>query len=228
LPLYTYIAIDGSDPNQINRVPESIKNSMSDTNDYNNKLSIKYTAYGHLMMWKEISESDLDYALIFEDDYYPRTENKLLPEISSGSLKTNWNKIIEEYANNLKERKNILFLGCGDLLPIHTVPPSESILIAQESNHVLKPQTGKYYGRPNFNSPYVFSWLGLGSYLISKATAKYLLAIAKKQPVRTALDSWIKRLYDYKIVDIYLTIPLYGYFPNILDSDTARPEKEYS
>jgi GR25 family glycosyltransferase involved in LPS biosynthesis len=224
LPLTIFEAIDGSKESEFDRVPEIIINKVSTENDYNNKASIRATAFSHMMLWKEIAESDFDYALIFEDDFYPRTPNDLLPEISSESLKTKWSKVINEYQNNLKERKNILFLGCGDLLPIHTVPPSEAMLIAQESSHVLKPHAGKYYGNPNFKSPYVFDWLGLGSYLISKQTAKYLLAIAKKQPIRTAADVWIKMLYIHDIVNICLTIPLFGYFPNILDSDTARPE----
>ncbi len=224
LPLTVIEAIDGADSNQINRVPESIFKNISDNNDYSNKPSIKCTAYSHMMIWKEIAESDIDYALIFEDDFYPRISNNLLPEISKGTLKIRWSEVIKEYCSKLKDRKNILFLGCGDLLPIHTVPPSESILIAQESNHVLKPHTGKYYGKPNFKSPYVFDWLGLGSYLVSKQTAKYLLAIAQKQSIRTAIDVWIKKLYIHNIVEIYLTIPLFGYFPNVLDSDTARPE----
>jgi hypothetical protein len=47
LPLTIFEAIDGADPNQINRVPESIIKSISENNDYNNKPSIKFTAYSH-------------------------------------------------------------------------------------------------------------------------------------------------------------------------------------
>jgi len=222
LPLTIFEAIDGSDPKQIDRVPESIKNSVSEDNDYNNKLSIKYTAFGHMMMWKEIAEGDCDYALIFEDDCYFRPDNNLLPKISAESMKNKWSKVIDEYRPNLEHRQSILYFGVGDLLPVHTVPPSESILIAQESNHVIKP-INKYFGKPNFNSPYVFSWLGCSSYLISKKTAKYLLAIAAKQPLKFAVDAWIKKLIVTQIVDANLTIPLFTYTPNIMDSDTAKP-----
>ena len=230
LPLEVFTAIDGSDPAQVLRVPESIIKSVSDINDYNNKPSIKCTAYSHLMIWKKIAEGEEEYSLIFEDDCHFRPNNLLLPEISRESLKLKWPKIIEQYCkdySNLNDRKKILFLGCGDLLPTHTCPPSASILVAQETNHVLKP-FNTYYGKPNFNSPYVFDWLGLGSYLISKQTAKYLLAISQKQPVKFAVDSWIKRLYNNNIVEIYLTIPLFCYFPNILDSNTSFPEKGYN
>jgi len=223
LPLTVFEAVDGADPNQISRVPESIVKSVSENNDYGNKPSIKYTAFSHMMIWQEIAEGDFDYGLVFEDDCYFRTSNDLLPEISKYSMKTNWPKMIAEYGPNLQDRKNILYFGVGDLLPIHTVPPSESILIAQESNHVSRPQN-KYYGPPNFNSPYVFSWLGCSSYVVSKQTAKYLLAIAVKQPIKFAVDAWIKKLIVAQIVDAYLTIPLMTYTPEILDSDTARPE----
>lgn len=221
IPLEVFEAIDGSDINQISRVPEYLLDCIDENNDYNNKLSIKYTAYSHMMMWKEISEGDYDYVIIFEDDCYFRPDNKLLPYISSGSMKSKWDTIINEYKSNLENRKNILYFGVGDLLPIHTGPPSESIFIAQETNHVIKPHN-KHYGKPNFNSPYVFSWLGCSSYVISKKTAKYLLSIAKKQPLKYAVDAWIKKLIDANIVDAYFTVPLYTYTPNILDSDTAK------
>lgn len=223
LPLTVFEAVDGSKLEEFNRVPESIKNSVSETNDYGGKNSIRATAFSHLLIWKEIAESDFDYCLVFEDDCYFRPDNNLLPEISSKSMKNKWNKVIEEYLSNLERRECILYFGVGDLLPIHTVPPTESILIAQESNHVTKP-INKYFGKPNFNSPYVFSWLGLSSYLISKKTAKYLLAIASKQPLKFAVDAWIKKLIVAQIVDAYLTIPLFTYTPNVMDSDTARPE----
>jgi GR25 family glycosyltransferase involved in LPS biosynthesis len=226
LPLMVFNAIDGSIPEEFNRVPETIIKSLSEQNDYNNKTSIRATAMGHMLLWKKLLESDEDYFLIFEDDCYFRPDNNLLPEISSGSMKTKWDKIITEYAPNLKERKNVLYFGVGDLLPLHTTPPSESILIAQESNHVLKPHTGKYYGCPNFKSPYVYSWIGCSSYLISKPAAKYLLAIAAKQPLKCAIDAWLKKLYENKIIDIYFTIPLMTYTPNILDSNTSFADLE--
>lgn len=226
LPLTVFDAIDGSDPNYFERVPETIIKSLSDQNDYNNKNSIRATAMGHMSLWKSIAEGDFDYGMIFEDDCYFRPDNTLLPEVSKSSMKNKWKKIIEEYSVNLKQRENILYFGVGDLLPIHTCPPSESILVAQESNHVIKPHIGKYYGQPNFKSPYVFSWLGCSSYVVSKATAKYLLAIAAKQPLKFAVDAWLKKLYENGIVNVYFTIPLFTYTPNILDSDTARPEKD--
>jgi hypothetical protein len=37
-----------------------------------------------------------------------------------------------------------------------------------------------------------------------------------------AIDVWIKKLSEKSIIDIYFTIPLFGYFPNVLDSDTGR------
>lgn len=224
LPLTIFEAIDGSNQNQFTRVPESIIKSISDTNDYNNKPSIRATAMSHMMIWKEIAESDIDYALIFEDDCYFRPDNNLLPDISGSSMKNKWNKVIEEYQSNLDRRECILYFGVGDLLPINTCPPSESLLIAQESNHIIGPQSKKYFGKPNFNSPYVFSWLGCSSYVISKKTAKFLLAIANKQPLKFAIDAWLKNLIVVNILDAYLTVPLFTYTPCVLDSDTARAE----
>lgn len=227
LPLDVFCAVDGSKQEQISRVPSSIIDCASSTNDYNNKPSIKFTLYSHMMIWLEIANGDLDYGMIFEDDCFFRSDNDKLPDISSGSLKTKWNEIISDYSKELEKPKSILYFGVGDLLPIHTVPPSESILIAQESNHVLKPHTSKYYGRPNFKSPYTYSWIGCSSYVVSKITAKYLLAIAKKYPLECAIDAWIKRLYEHTFIDIYYTIPLFTYTPEILDSNTSFPEKGY-
>jgi GR25 family glycosyltransferase involved in LPS biosynthesis len=226
LPLEIFEAIDGSKLSEFDRVPSDLVGCISENNDYNSKNSIRATTFSHMMIWKEIANGDLDYGMIYEDDCYFRTTNDLLPDISSESLKTKWSSIISDYSKELGKPKNILYFGVGDLLPIHTVPPSESILIAQESNHVTKPQTEKYYGKPNFKSPYVFSWLGCSSYVISKLTAEYLLRIAKKYPLEYAIDSWLKRLYEKGAVDVYLTIPLMAYTPNMTDSDTARPEIE--
>ncbi len=223
LPLRVFEAIDGA--SDFHKVPSKLSNSILNINDYDNKSSIRATAYSHMMIWSEIIDGEEDYALVFEDDCYFRPDNKRLPAISSGSMKNKWSQIIADYSKELEKPKSLLYFGVGDLLPIHTVPPSESMLISQESNHVIAAhQTGKFYGRPNFKSPYVFSWLGLGGYCISKIQAKYLLAIANKYPMNCAIDAWIKKLYEKEIVDIYLTIPLFCYFPNILDSDTARPE----
>jgi hypothetical protein len=76
--------------------------------------------------------------LIYEDDCYFRSDNELLPEISRHSMKTKWPKILAEYGPNLEKQKSLLYFGVGDLLPIHTVPPSESILIAQESKPCIE------------------------------------------------------------------------------------------
>ncbi len=225
LPLTIFEAIDGSVETEFNRVPVEIINSISDVNDFGNKNSIRATAYSHLMIWKTIAEGNNEYGMIFEDDCYFREINNQLPEISNGSLKIKWPGVINDYRKELKNPKSILYFGVGDLLPIHTVVPSKGMLIAQESNHVTNEYRKCSYGSPNFKSPYVFSWLGLGGYVLSKIQAKYLLAVASRKPMKCAIDVWIKGLYEKNIVDIYLTVPLYGYFPNILDSDTARPSQ---
>lgn len=222
IPLEVFTAIDGSDPTEFERVPIAIKNRVSNDNDYENRPSVRATAMGHMMIWQAIIDEGLDYALIFEDDCYFRPDNKLLPRISGMSMKE-WNSVINEYSPKLSDRKNILYFGVGDILPIHTVPPSESILIAQERNHVHGKEWS-YYGKPNFNSAYVFDWVGCSSYVISNATARYLLAISAKQPIKYAVDSWIKRLSNNKIVNLYFSVPLFTYTPGILDSNTAFPE----
>jgi GR25 family glycosyltransferase involved in LPS biosynthesis len=228
LPLKIFEAIDGSNSVDFDKVPLTIIKNLSNDNDYNNKNSIRATAYSHMMIWKEISEDlENDYGIIYEDDCYFRQTNKKLPDISGVSMKNKWSNIINEYSKELEKPKSILYFGVGDLLPVHTVPPSESMLIAQESNHVIKPNIKKYYGSPNFKSPYVFSWLGCSSYVISKITAKYLLAIASRQSLNCAIDAWLKRLYEKQLIDIYLTIPLLTYCPDIMDSNTSFPEKGY-
>jgi GR25 family glycosyltransferase involved in LPS biosynthesis len=222
LALEVFEAIDGSNFKEYDRVPESIKVSISNNNDFNNKSSIRATAYSHMMIWLKIANGEEAYGMVYEDDCFFRTANNRLPEISKESLKTKWPKIIFDYSKELEKPKSILYFGVGDLLPIHTVPPSESILIAQEKNHVVKPFTSEYYAKPRMDSPYVFNWLGLGGYVLSKIGAKYLLKVANIYPMECAIDVWIKKLSEKSIIDIYFTIPLFGYFPNVLDSDTGR------
>ena len=110
LPLTVFNAIDGSNPDEFNRVPETIIKSLCETNDYNNKASIRATAAGHMFLWNKLLESEEEYSLIFEDDCYFRPDNNLLSEISSGSLKKRWSKIIEEYATLFTEQKKYSIL----------------------------------------------------------------------------------------------------------------------
>ncbi len=217
-------AIDGINKNDLERVPEYISSCILDKNDYENKNSVRATSYSHMLVWKMIAESEEEYGIIFEDDCYFRQYNDKLPEISKYSLKHKWDDILQDYSKELEMPKSILFFGVGDLLPIHTNPPCESILVAQEYNHVLKSEKKTYYGKPNFKSPYVFDWIGTGAYIISKNTAKYLLAVAQRRKITTAIDAWIKKLSECDIINLFFTIPLFGYFPNMTDSNTIFPD----
>jgi len=228
LPLHVFEAIDGSNADFITKVPSDLVDSLSSVNDYGSRDSIRATAYSHLMVWKLISESEEDYGIVFEDDCHFRPHNTRLPKISRESMTIKWPSIIEDYAPQLNNPRSILYFGVGDILPICTDVPSQAMLIAQESQHVLKPQEGKYYGRPNFNSPYVFSWLGCSSYVLSKVQAIYLLTIASRYPLGCAVDAWLKNLYEAGAINIHLTVPLMTFTPLVMDSNTSFPELGYT
>lgn len=216
LELNVIEAIDGKNEKDIERVPQDIISMISDKNDYDNKLVIKYTTMSHLIIWKKIAEGNHDYGVIFEDDCKFRVDYDKLPEICRESLKTRFSKIMEHFDKD----KSVLFLGSGDILPIQTHPPSQPMLIRQELSHVIN-RTNDFVGIPNFNSPYVFNWLGCFSYVMSKNTAKYLLSL--NEPITTAIDAHLKNKFNEKKINIYLSIPLMTY--STMDDSDISPQK---
>jgi len=223
LPLVVFEAIDGSNQIDFDRIPTELLQLISENNDFKNSDTIKAIAWSHMIIWKMIADGPDDYGMIYEDDCFFRECNKLLPDISAKNLKKSWSKIIKDFEKNISNTNDILYFGVGDLLPIHTVPPSESILKAQEYSHVIRnPFYTLSYAKPNFKSAYVFPWLGLSSYVVSKNAANYLLNKLNQTPLNRAIDAWIRVNCEQMI---YFTIPLFTYIPNYLtDSDNYDPK----
>jgi len=205
LPLEVFKAIDGTNEQEFERVPQDIKDRVSQNNDFKNSGPITATAYSHLMVWSKIAQDyNHDYGMIYEDDCYFRNGNN--------NLKTSWPKLENSMPSG------VLYFGVGDMLPIHTNPPSESMLRAQEIAHVQDSRQDKYFwGKPNFKCPYVFPWVGCSSMVLSRVTAQFLLDLALKEPLQCAIDAWLVRTSKDLM---YFSIPLFTYCPNRNDSDT--------
>jgi GR25 family glycosyltransferase involved in LPS biosynthesis len=180
--------------------PDTISKSpyiSEDTSEYFNNIAIRATIESHVNTWTIIANSESMGGLVFEDDV----------------LLSHYFKSFENYLTELKklDKNSIVYLGTGDFLPIHTKPPSDSMLRAQEKVHAIPIIGLKYFGRINMKSSYVFDWLGAFSYFISKDTAKFLLELAKNKPINKAVDVWLKENVESK----YVTIPLMMWHPSI-------------
>lgn len=216
--IYNYNIIEAIDGTE--SLPPT-KNIIDNNNDFQSNPRIAATILSHRKVWKLIAESDQDYGIVAEDDIYFHPEfNKL------------WNRI----SPNIKYLKShITYLGMGDVLPIHTNPPSLTLLKAQEKSHIVKNSLKyKYFGVPNVDSPYVFDWFGAFSYVISRDVAKQLLEFRN---IDRGLDVWLKDSPVEKLV----TVPLLTYHAafdyNLYDSDTwgitrpiddAEPKNRYT
>lgn len=175
-------------------------------NDFNSNPRIGATIHSHRKVWELIAHGDQDYGVVLEDDIY------FNPEFTK-----HWKNVYKTLPL-LKNKKAIIYLGMGDFLPIHTAPPSLTLLKAQEKSHIVKNSNiYKYFGTPDENSPYVFDWFGAFSYMISKDTARELLDLGE---IKRGLDVWLKNTPIEKLV----TVPLLTYHPpfdhNLYDSDT--------
>lgn len=207
-------AIDGSDNDYLNnKVPENLKKYVKNLeNCDHNKTNVHATVFSHLKAWKNIIDEKIEYGIIFEDDI----------KWKGVGLLDGRKEVKEVLVNAIAlypDDNSILYFGVGDCLPIHTNISSESLLRSQEKVHVTSDLGG--YGEPNFNSAYVFDWLGCFSYVISYKMANILFKIAEDNPIDCAIDSWLKKLYINGYIKIYLTVPLLTY-TSLEDSNTEN------
>lgn len=183
-------------------------NIISYNNDYDSNPRISATILSHYNIWKLIAQGNDDYGIILEDDIYFNHEfNKYWIKIK--------NKI--KYFNN---DEVIIYMGMGDFLPIHTKPPSLTLLRAQEKSHIVKNTIRyEYFGEPNIESSYIFNWYGAFSYILNKKSAQKLCILAE-QGINKGVDVWLKETSLDKLVTIPL-LTYHGAFDcNIYDSDT--------
>lgn len=189
IPLTVVEAVDG--------LTELVDNKhiSNDSNEYQNNLCIKATIASHVKVWTLIANGTSEYGLVFEDDV----------------LFSHYCESFDPKELKYLDKNSIVYLGTGDLLPILTNPPSESMLRAQERSHAIKVAGLRNFGRINMKSIYVFDWLGAFSYLISKDTAKNLLILAERSPISKAVDVWLKE----NLFSKYVHIPLLTWHPNL-------------
>lgn len=223
LPLNIINAIDGTNAKDFNIVEiQQLLKSVSEENDYNDNPRIRATVLSHMNVWQNIANGDDDYGMIFEDDIFFRTSNNQNNHLLDLDcpFKKLWPDMEKNFPKSFLDGESIIYFGVGDFLPIHTNPPTEQMLKAQEKDHVTK-IINKYFGIPKFKSAYVFDWLGGFSYILSKKGAQRLLDLSKSEPIKTAVDVWLKKSFENKM---YLTVPLLTYHSNydfnIYDSDT--------
>lgn len=236
IPLNFIDAIDGTDPKNV--LEHSLLGHTSSENDYGDNPRIRATILSHMMAWSSIVESG-EYGLIFEDDIIFREDGKfkrLWDKISKSWPSKFRNKKRKEYKTQSVQKSSIyteptiIYFGTGDFLPIHTEPPTEHLLRAQEKSHAKL--LNNYFGKPNMKSAYIFNWFGTFSYILSPVTAQFLLDLSKEVPINKAVDVWIKEVFDAEINPLvkgskiyrYITVPLLTYHStydlNVYDSDT--------
>ena len=205
-------AVDGSMYKNIQFIKHKLNGFTEKySNNYNDNPRIYCTILSHLEVWSQIANGDQEFGIVFEDDINFRPD-----------FKKHWDYMKSRInAISQKDKYDILYLGAGDFLPIHTNPPTQSLLDSQEKSHVTKIKYN-FMGHPDENSSYIFSWLGAFSYCISKQSAKRLLERAYKYPINKAIDSWLKD--NIKPRKRYITVPLLTYHSafenNVYDSDT--------
>ena len=182
-------------------------------NNYDNPRLLA-TAKSHYKIWELIAESDKSYGVVLEDDI-----------LFHYDFKKHWLKI----KNKLKSVTSnsdcfeLIYLGMGDYLPIHTEPPTKTLLDAQEKSHVIRYSViHDYFGVPDVKSPYIFDWFGSFSYVLTKKAAQKLIKLFDSYKRTDYIDRWIKELPIKK----HVTIPLLTYHPsidtNIYDTDVTN------
>lgn len=200
-----------SDPLEFVEAIDGSKQELNRLGNYENPR-LAATAQSHYKIWKLIAESDKSYGVVLEDDI-----------LFHNNFKKQWLKI-KNKLKGLTQGSSIefVYLGMGDCLPIHTRPPSQTLLDSQEKSHVIKNSViHDYFGIPNPKSPYIFDWFGTFSYVLTKKGAQKL--IDSFDSYKTGpIDKWIKE----STVKKHVTIPLLTYHPsidkNIYDTDVTN------
>jgi GR25 family glycosyltransferase involved in LPS biosynthesis len=185
-------------------------------NDYNNNPRIAACSMSHIRAWKRIIESGCP-GIIYEDDVQFRPTEYFRKEWPAISLDITSVITSDKTSDKTNNNNPIVYLGAGDILPIHTNIRTESLLRAQEKSHVSK-IINKHVGVPNFKSSYIFSWLGTFAYCIGPETAKNLLDHLESSPMKTAVDVFLKHHTEQ-----YVLYPFVNYHNRIetCDSDVA-------
>ena len=198
-------AVDGTE-NTINHKLLTLVDVYN--NDFYNNPRILATILSHLDTWYRIAHGPYDYGVIMEDDILFRPD--FLEKWKAMDIK------------RLLRKFDILYIGAGDVLPMHTdCIKSDTLYRSQEKSHVTKVKYNAM-GHPNYNSGYLFDWLGAFGYCITKESATKLLDVIKNSGINKAIDVWLKENVEPKRQ--YISVPLLVYHPkycsNHYDSDT--------
>lgn len=222
LPLEVVKAIDGTNHDNIQSLKEFLKENeniqslvdlLDDTdNDYNGNPRIFACALSHIMTWKKIAEGS-SYGIVFEDDINFR-EDCL--------FKKTWKKYFEDIIrlDNAINNPHVVYLGVGDILPIHIGIRSESLMRAQEKSHI-KEFVNDSIGVPKDKNAFVFDWFGAFSYCLSPTDAKYLLDCLGQNSLKKAVDVFIK-----DTMKPYVVWPLLTYHDRLETCDSDLVKKE--
>jgi len=163
VPVSTIQAIDGSRSisEQLLSSEKEYLNFFSEENDYDDNPRIMGCTLSHMRAWSKIANGPYAYGIIFEDDAQFRED---------GLFRRSFNDYHKHLGLLLKKfPKSIVYLGAGDILPIHVSVPSDSLLRAQEKSHVSE-IIFKYFGLSK-KSIFVFDWMGAFTYILSKEAA---------------------------------------------------------
>jgi GR25 family glycosyltransferase involved in LPS biosynthesis len=187
--------------NAIDAITDTIDNSIvSSENDFNNEPRVIACAMSHIKALEKIIELNC-IAFVFEDDINFRED---------GLFKRNYKKIYKDISNaiNVLEREDahtIVYIGAGDVLPIHTnCVKSSSLLRSQEKSHI-KTILNDSVGYPKEKNAYLFDWIGAFAYCISPKSAKYILERIKENGIHKAIDVYLKENLTNLIVYPLLT-----------------------
>jgi len=190
-------AIDGN-----NNLNLNLNLNLVDSSDYQNPR-ITGCIISHFNIWYKIATGVEDYGVVMEDDihFHPH-------------FKKNWLKI-KQKLKNFKNKELIIYLGMGDFIPIHTKPPTETLLRALEKSHI-KDSNKEIFGLPNYNSPYIKD--GAFSYILTKQAAEKLINC--KHKINKPINLWLKEFGGTKYVSSPLLNFHSSYELNVYDSDT--------
>lgn len=198
LPLEVVTAIDCQDLED--------DNIGFELNDYNSNKGITACTLSHIKVWKDIVKTGL-CGLVFEDDIIFRED---------GLCYRKWYEFENNILDVLRNHENsIIYIGAGDILPIHTNIvdnnghiKAQSLFRAQEKSHVTK-LINENVGTPNCRSSYIFNWYGSFAYCISPKTAEFLLQ-TMENGIHTAVDVFLKNHLKQ-----YIVVPLLAYHPHL-------------
>jgi GR25 family glycosyltransferase involved in LPS biosynthesis len=202
--------------------------SMNTDNNFNSDPRVYACALSHIIAWTLVADSGVP-GIIFEDDINFREDSLLQlkwPDIwesidrvvSTTGPAGDARPVTGPQGGPAPFRGPVVYLGAGDMLPIHLNICSEPLMRAQEKSHITK-KINEYVGTPNYKSAFVFGWIGAFSYVIGPETARGLLSLLKTQGITKAIDVFLK-----DNTDTYMTCPLMAYH-DTLETCTSDIQK---